>query len=265
MLLGRDVHRVVTTGKSMKARIIVGADGPSSFVASSVGLQPFDRLQLGLQVDVPMKSNRRHTVDYGKTVSFDWGSIHSGYGWGFPRHNSLSVGVKAPLKFAQDLKGYHAAFFHRKGLHMGDSHVFGQIMSHRIGTKSISRERILLVGDAAGLTDFWTGEGIFYALRSSQIAADHIRRFLNGDSTALMDYERDINQSITPELRTAYFFCLIFNYLSRVAFKLIEKYAYPTDLFFRIMRGDRTFLETRHRLRPDIFLTKLFIKNKRAQ
>jgi hypothetical protein len=65
-------------------------------------------------------------------------------------------------------------------------------------------------------------------------------------------------------MKTAYHFSRVFNYLSYPSFKLIGGHDYPWDLFCRMMRGDRTFVETRERLRPDILFKKLFFKGSRG-
>jgi flavin-dependent dehydrogenase len=48
----------------------------------------------------------------------------------------------------------------------------------------------LLVGDAAGFLDPFTGEGIHRALRSAETAARAIHRHLGGDATVLARYDR---------------------------------------------------------------------------
>jgi len=48
----------------------------------------------------------------------------------------------------------------------------------------------LLVGDAAGFLDPFTGEGLHRALRSAELAATAIDRHLGGDRLALVDYDR---------------------------------------------------------------------------
>ena len=48
----------------------------------------------------------------------------------------------------------------------------------------------LLVGDAAGFLDPFTGEGLHRALVSAELAAASVERFLDGDATALPAYER---------------------------------------------------------------------------
>jgi len=125
------------------------------------------------------------------------------------------------------------------------------------------RGRVLLVGDAAGLADYWTGEGIYPALHSAHLAARQILRFLRGEAGALLDYQVRVDREITPELRASYQFSKIFNYLGPMAFRCLNRFDYPWEVFCRIMRGDRSFAEIKKRFRPDILFTKLLVKSAR--
>jgi len=62
-----------------------------------------------------------------------------------------------------------------------------------IGKKNriISGHRIILTGDAAGLANALSGEGIGNALRSGRIAAEHIIKNINGDFSALVNKQYD--------------------------------------------------------------------------
>jgi flavin-dependent dehydrogenase len=51
-------------------------------------------------------------------------------------------------------------------------------------------DRWLLVGDAAGFLDPFTGEGLHRALVSARLAAHHVDRFLDGEHGALRAYDR---------------------------------------------------------------------------
>jgi flavin-dependent dehydrogenase len=125
------------------------------------------------------------------------------------------------------------------------------------------RGRVLLVGDAAGLADFWTGEGIFSALHSAHLAGRQILRFFRGEAGALRDYQAQVDQEIAPELAASYQFAKLFNYIGPLAFRCLKRYDYPWEVFCRVMRGDRSFADLKKRCRPDIFLRKLLIKSAR--
>jgi geranylgeranyl reductase family protein len=253
---GGSFSLVSPTGRD-RARVVVGADGVRSRVAAGAGLRPVDCWHLGLQAEVPAAC-LKSSLDFCQAILIDWGSIPHGYGWVFPRGATLAVGVAGPLPLGRQVKSYQARLLAHLGLDPARVELQAHLIPHRLGRKAIAGENLLLVGDAAGLADYWTGEGIFYALKSSRIAARQIERFFHGQPRAWRDYEAEVNETITPELRASHTFARIFNYLAPLAFAIIKEYDYPWDVFCRLMRGDRTFEELRQRFRPDIFWRKLF-------
>jgi flavin-dependent dehydrogenase len=60
-------------------------------------------------------------------------------------------------------------------------------------------DRWLLVGDAAGFLDPFTGEGLHRALVSARLAAEYADRFLRGDKRALARYDRAMARRFTTK------------------------------------------------------------------
>ncbi|MCK9376076.1 MAG: NAD(P)/FAD-dependent oxidoreductase [Syntrophobacterales bacterium] len=253
--------RLETSRGSLRARVIVGADGARSAVARGAGLQPVDFWHLGLQAEVPRKLIR--TAVFDRTIWLDMGSMPDGYAWGFPRGDLLLIGVGGPLSRGRELKGYQARVLSHLGLDNRSLPLAAHLIPHRVTPRPVCRDQVLLVGDAAGLADFWTGEGIFFALMSAALAARQIVGFFQGEADALAGYQSLIDREITPELTSAYQFSKIFNYLGPLAFRCLERYDYPWEVFCRVMRGDRSFLEVKSRFRPDILLHKLLVRSAR--
>ena len=69
--------------------------------------------------------------------------------------------------------------------------------------KPIVRGRAILVGDAAGLVDPMSGEGIYSAFVSGHLAAARILRFLDGKDPDLYPYEAAVEREIMAEIRAA--------------------------------------------------------------
>jgi flavin-dependent dehydrogenase len=258
-----DAFSLTTSTGSLQARIVVGADGARSWVAASIGLQPVDFFHLGLQVEVPQRLIRQDTGDFSRTIFLDMGSLPDGYAWGFPRGALLVIGVGGLLHQGVQLKEYLARVLSRLGLSEQRCPLQAHLIPHRVTPKPVMQGRVLLAGDAAGLTDFWTGEGICFALESAHLAARQILRFFRGEVGALGDYQVQVDRKITPELAASYQFSKLFNYLGPLAFRSLRHYDYPWEVFCRILRGDRSFLEIKKRFRPDIFFRKLLVKSAR--
>jgi geranylgeranyl reductase family protein len=256
-------YTITTSRGSLKARVVVGADGARSRVAAGVGLQPVDFFHLGLQAEVPQGLISKNAIDFKQTIFLDMGSIPDGYAWAFPRGDLLVIGVGGLLSQGMQLKEYFSRITAHFGLAPHDFSLSAHLIPHRVTPKSIVRDRALLVGDAAGLTDFWTGEGINFALESAHLAARQILKFFRGDGQALNDYQTHVDREITPELAASYQFSKLFNHFGPLAFRCLKHYDYPWEVFCRIMRGDRSFVELKKRFRPDIFFRKLLVKSAR--
>ncbi len=85
--------------------------------------------------------------------------------------------------------------------------------------KAIANKNILLVGDAGGLADPFTGEGIYYALVSSSIASKHIQNYFNNKNYKLADeYNIDINRKLFNIHKWAKFYERLFHYFPNLMF-----------------------------------------------
>ena len=258
-----DSSTLVTSRRLITARVVVGADGARSTVARCAGLQPVDFWHLGLQMEVPRDLMGKSASGFTRTIYLDMGTMADGYAWVFPRGEVLVIGVGGPVHQGPQLKRYHARLLSHLGLGEQSFPLAAHLIPHRVTPRPIIRGRVLLVGDAAGLADFWTGEGIFSALHSARLAARQILRFFRGEAGALTDYQARVDREITPELTASYQFSKLFHYIGPMAFRCLERSDYPWEVFCRVMRGDRSFGEIKKRFRPDILLHKLLVKSAR--
>jgi flavin-dependent dehydrogenase len=98
-----------------------------------------------------------------------------GYIWVFPRCGHLSVGICGKGEPASSLRKRLEAYMEKNGLSIKGS-VFYSHLLPCLATPAWKSNRVagngwLAVGDAAGLVDPITGEGLYYALRSADLAA----------------------------------------------------------------------------------------------
>ena len=191
------VWRITTRGDSITARFIVGADGPASLVRRRLS-KPFERRDLSIAAGYYVRGITSTRID----VAFV--DEPSGYLWSFPRPDHLAVGVcaQADISTSTQLLTLCDRWI--------DANVAGGTRERygwpipSLTVTTLSEEHPggdgwLLVGDAAGLVDPITREGIFFALLSGQLAAESV--LSNADAAGV--YVDRLRATIYPELLTA--------------------------------------------------------------
>ncbi len=218
--------RVVTPEGSFASRIVAGADGAEGIVAKKSGLMQGVAFDLGLEAEVAVTGDELARWD--SFVGVDLGQIPGGYGWVFPKKDHLSVGVAGPTHQSKRLKPY----LERLLQHVGKDHTVefsGHLLPLRKRNMAIQRGNILLLGDAAGLIHPLTGEGIYYAIRSAQLAALVIADALRSDTIDLRSYQRAVDSQLMPGIELGRVLLNIFTRSPRLYFNMIRR----SDLFWR--------------------------------
>jgi geranylgeranyl reductase family protein len=151
----------------IRARLVIGADGSASRVAAHVGVE-CRLVDLGLEGEYPALDDR-----FAGRVLLDWGPVPGSYGWVFPKGNSWTVGVIGDRRRSAELRAYYDEFVASVGLTRSvATRDGGHLTRARTAGSPLRRGRVLVAGDAAGLLEPWSREGISYALRSGAIAGE---------------------------------------------------------------------------------------------
>ena len=170
----------LTDGRILKGSILVGADGANSLVARSVFGRAFDPTQIGFGLEVELD---RSLIE-DNTTEIDLGAADWGYGWVFPKRDSITIGVGGIHAKNPNMKAHFNAYLarHAPGLENRDNiKCKGAFLPFGAYRKKPGSGRAILAGDAAGLVDPITGEGIAWALKSGQLAAQAAIEALAGD------------------------------------------------------------------------------------
>ncbi|MFP3989812.1 geranylgeranyl reductase family protein [Streptomyces sp. E11-3] len=166
----RTVAVVLNDGETVLARAVVGADGSASRIGAHVGVR-LDQVDLGLEAEIPVPESVAE--DWAGRVLIDWGPLPGSYGWVFPKGDTLTVGVISARGEGAATKRYLEDFIGRLGLAGFEPSISsGHLTRCRTDDSPLSRGRVLVCGDAAGLLEPWTREGISYALRSGRLAGE---------------------------------------------------------------------------------------------
>ncbi|KDA44135.1 geranylgeranyl reductase family protein [Frankia sp. B2] len=157
-------------GADLRARVVVGADGTSGRCGTYVGVR-CDQVDVGLEGEFVADPAR--AARWAGRMLIDWGPVPGSYGWVFPKGRVLTVGVIGDRAEGAALRAYYTRFVDRLGLtDLPRQHDSGHLTRVRAVASPLRRGRVLVAGDAAGLLDPWTREGISFALRSGRLAGE---------------------------------------------------------------------------------------------
>jgi geranylgeranyl reductase family protein len=161
-------------GKQVGARVLVGADGANGVVARAAGLGEGIVRGVALEGNVPwslLDSSR-----YEATAVVELGAPAGGYGWLFPKGDHANLGVGGWASEGPSLRDHLARLARAHGV---DPDTLGEVRGHRlpmrkVGASTPVRDNVLLVGDAAGLVDPLSGDGMYEAFTSARLASEAI-------------------------------------------------------------------------------------------
>lgn len=126
-----------------------------------------------------------------------------GYIWIFPRRDHFSAGICGKMSGTPTsrLRGMLEQFLVQRGLDPKQGEFFSHVLpaprASTLQRRNLQGEGWALVGDAAGLVDSITGEGLYYALRSAELLAQAL---IAGTPER---YAQNARQELLPELETA--------------------------------------------------------------
>lgn len=198
---------ILQDGTTIHASFVIASDGIWSTMVKQAG-EPQNIQNMGICVvgEIPVNNQiikqwfgEQHCVHIHKNI---FGI--PGYGWVFPKQEHLNIGLGVfrhviTSNYEKNLRTLYAQYFQLlketkilpKGINIGTVHGG---MFPTIPMRRTYRKRTLFCGDAGGLTNPLTGEGIYYAMLSGEIASKVIANALkNGvfDERALSIYQNE--------------------------------------------------------------------------
>lgn len=170
---GRRVSRIDITapgvtladGTHLTSRIMIGADGVNSIVARALFGRSFDPARIGFALELEAPPTPGAPI-----LQIDFTAMRWGYGWRFPKTRSTTVGVGGLSRENPHMQAGLAAY--QRPADGASPTVKGHHLPFGDYRRVPGAGRVLLAGDAAGLVDPVTGEGIAYAMQSGAAAAD---------------------------------------------------------------------------------------------
>jgi flavin-dependent dehydrogenase len=194
---------VLSTGEQVGADVVVGAAGANGTAAKATGLGA------GLVHGVAYEGNGSYAQlsrgRYERRAVIELADIPGGYGWVFPKAEHANVGVGAWQHAGPQLRDHLRRLCEAHGVDVGE---LDALRGHRLplrrpGTR-IAGERALLVGDAAGLIDPVSGDGMYECFVSARLAAAAIVELLAGRASSLRPYQAAVDDELAALHRASW-------------------------------------------------------------
>jgi geranylgeranyl reductase family protein len=226
--VGRDSVRVSAGQRSARGRVCILACGASYALQRRLGLGLPRLLLHTAQAEVPAERSGDVEVHFGRMVA------PRGFAWAVPVQRDrpyVRVGVMCDQQAGQHFGRILGRLDRRWGIRRGE---VGSPRQKILPLAPIHRtygDRVLAVGDAAGLVKPTTGGGIYYSLLTARLAADTLAELLPQGrvaATHLAAYERQWRRRLGSEMRWQLL-------LRRVAHRLSDS---EIDSLFELARTD---------------------------
>ncbi len=185
-------------GVPIRADVLIGADGANGTTARAAGLAPDFDWGVAYEGNVHGAQER-----YRHRAVVELGVVPGGYGWVFPKEDHVNVGVGGWLREGPRLKEQlrRVARAHRLDEVTG---LRGHRLPMRRPSSPLARGRVLLVGDAAGLVDPLSGDGMYECFVSSRLASAAVLDLLGGEAPSLDPYATALNRELAHHLAASW-------------------------------------------------------------
>ena len=233
---------VETPRGTFTAPLVVGADGANTATGRLAGLRVDPVLGVALDADLEPAPGAE---DLSTTAVFDFGVVPNGYAWSFPKRGVHSIGVGTTHAKFPEIHEHLASFRMRHPALSGGRilHQRGAPLPFWTGHQPLDGDGVTLVGDAAGLVDPLSGEGISYAVRSGRMLAPFARDFVRGDRRALAGYDELVRREIASEFAYALRLANFFFAHPSFSYRFGIRNPWMSELFARMIAGQVRYHE----------------------
>lgn len=222
------VKVVLSDHRTIVGTWLVGADGASGSTAKLAGWQKIKKIQSpAIDAEVVLREPVASSL---QQTRFDFDVVKYGYGWVFPKgdHFSIGLGIFQSLTNHKNstslpkLLDEYLAFLGIKAEDIISIKKKGFVIPTNYVNEGAVKGRVMLVGDAAGLADPLTAEGISAALISGKFAAQALLKAASENVDAAQLYQQKLQDELLIDL-----------HMSQKLSKLLYKYTGITKLILR--------------------------------
>jgi geranylgeranyl reductase family protein len=230
------VHEGGVTVEGFAGETLVGADGVNGMTARALGLGGNRVVGVALEGNMPnVKLDRRR---YDGRLALEIGVVPGGYGWVFPKGDHANFGVGGWENEGPRLRDHLRRLCEAHGASFDDlEELRGYRLPLRSPRSTLARGRALLVGDAAGLIDPVSGDGMFEGFLSSKYASEAVLDLLAGREETLDPYGPRLADRLATHLWASWGVKVALDRFPRTTFTL-AKTRLVWNAVERLVRGE---------------------------
>jgi geranylgeranyl reductase family protein len=173
------------------------ADGANGVSTRAVGLDDGREYGVALEANVPYGVVPE--AEYRGLLCLELANVPGGYGWVFPKGDHVNVGVGGWEREGPQLRQHLQRFCREYGI---PESTLEDVRGYRLplvhARARLAKGRVALLGDAAGLVDPLSGDGIYEAFLSAKLATAAV---LEGN---LESYDRELRRALSSQLAAAW-------------------------------------------------------------
>ena len=227
-------------GERLRADVVVGADGANGVSARVLrGVAP----ELGVALEGNVPHGHVEETRFGGRAVVELGVVPGGYAWVFPKGDHVNVGVGGWQSEGPRLRGRLSDLCRAYGIEPSRvTDLRGHRLPMRGARRRPTRGGLLLVGDAAGLVDPLSGDGMYEAFVSGRLAADAASDFLAGRTSSLDGYAHAFAATFAAPEALSWRAKVAFDRFPAVAFWLART-SISWRVFQTVVRGEASASE----------------------
>lgn len=208
-------NALTVDGEEVQARIVIGADGCNGSTARALDLSG------EIVHGVALEANFPHDPRFAHAMVLELAVVRGGYGWVFPKGDHVNVGVGGDQSEAPRLREHlrRLCEMHEIDVDAATGTRGYRLPMRRPGGR-LARGTNAVIGDAAGLVDPFSGDGMYEAFLSAQLVADAALEVLAGRAEGLEPYADSVERRITPLTTAGWGAKVAFDRFPRTTFAL---------------------------------------------
>ena len=197
LVVGESGVTAEVDGKKIAVNHALLADGANGVSTRAVDLDDGRDYGVALEANVPYGVVSES--EFRGLLCLELANVPGGYGWVFPKGDHVNVGVGGWEREGPRLRGHLARFCREYGIPEASlENVRGYRLPLIHARARVAKGRVALLGDAAGLVDPLSGDGIYEALLSAKLATEAL---LSGD---LESYDATLRSRLSSQLSAAW-------------------------------------------------------------